>query len=107
LLDKMNIYDIDKIIKSFKKNKIRTIFIIIIIFFIYLIVSPYISTYFSEKGKQHADSSKESLVNKPVSKEVQQPMNVKNPRIIQHTEGEQSPAIVSDRDVRINYDKKK
>ena len=102
----MTIQDIDKVITSFKKNKIRTI-VIIIIYFIFLIVIAYSSSFISEKGKQHADSSKESLVNKPVSKEVQQPINVKNPRIIQHTEGEQSPAIVSGRDVRINYDKKK
>ena len=102
----MNIKDIDKVIKSFKKNKMGTI-ITIIVFLFFLIVISYFSGFFSEKGKRHADSPKVNLVNKPASKEAQQTKHLKNSKIIQHTEGDQSPAVVSGGDVKINYDNKK
>jgi Na+-transporting methylmalonyl-CoA/oxaloacetate decarboxylase gamma subunit len=104
MLGKINIQDIEKIIKSFRKHKARTVSIVIL-FLVFLAVIAYITSFSTEKGKQHADSPKESPAVTSPSKDVQQKTkDAKNQTITQHTKGNQSPAIISDGDVSISIE---
>jgi flagellar basal body-associated protein FliL len=102
-MQKMDFKDAEKIVEAGKTKFKRTLFIIILLLVLIAVIA-YIKGFFGEKGKQHAGSSNEShwSSNSP-SREIQhQEKNTNAPVINQHTEGDQSPAIISN-DVNITY----
>jgi hypothetical protein len=83
----MDFNDGKKIYESFKSKPLKTIFIIGCLLML-LAVGAYINGFFSEKAKDHA-----TTVNS----------NGKDERVYQTTTGDESPAVVSDGDVNIEY----
>jgi hypothetical protein len=111
----MDFDDAEKIIEKGKKRPIKTL---IGLFVILIMIAAYalVTNYCGEKGKQFAEPLKTSSETQETPKENQ--LKVKNndqPQnkviIEQHTEGDQSPNIVSDDETNITYgvskDKKK
>ncbi|MCJ7602411.1 MAG: hypothetical protein MUO63_13055 [Desulfobulbaceae bacterium] len=102
----MDIKDAEEIIESGQQRPKKT-FLVIIVFLLLVGVVAYVSGFFSEKAKKHAnlknDDQKVSL-----TPEIKQQKNSKStqpespPKINQSTEGDQSPAIISN-DVNIIY----
>lgn len=83
----MDFNDAKKIFESFKRQPLKTILIIILLL-TFLAVSAYVTGFFGEKAKEHANA-----VNS----------NGKGERVYQATEGDESPAIVSDGNVNLEY----
>jgi hypothetical protein len=83
----MNFNNSKKIFKSFKKHPFKTVSIIILML-ILLAMIAYVKGFFGEIGKEHVTG-----VNS----------DSKGEKIYQFTKGDESPAIVSDGDVRLEY----
>jgi|LGOV01.1.fsa_nt_gb flagellar basal body-associated protein FliL len=87
----MNFDDAKKIYESGRKQPIKTILTVVLLL-VLLAISAYVTIFSGEKAKQHANTSTQ-----PVK------VNGQGEKIFQTTEGNQSPAIVSDEDVNIEY----
>lgn len=103
----MNFEDIEKIIEKAKIRPKKTIIILIVLLIIAIAIT-YGKAFFSAKALQHA---KPSI---PAQKEQSESATIPNKQtssekangtvtIEQHTKGDQSPAIVTDKDVKIMY----
>jgi len=84
----MDFKDIIEIINSYKKQPRKTILIVLLLLPL-LFIGAYVKGCCEEKGKQYANTSKHP--------------NAQNEIIYQATEGDKSPIIVSDGDVRLEY----
>lgn len=104
---KMDFDNVKKIYESGKKKPKKTLCILVLLFVLVGIIA-FVTSFCGEKGKQFAEPSKISndTVTTPKAKQKQITNNDRtkdNLKIEQHTEGNQSPAIVSNSDVKIEY----
>ena len=101
-----------KIVELFKSSWKKAL-LIFVVFLALVVLIAYFNGFFGEKGKQHATmpsksrDASPSAEPKPSAKteEIKQSRDTEKstaPQIYQHTEGDQSPAIVS-KDSTINY----
>jgi flagellar basal body-associated protein FliL len=88
----MNFDDAKKIYESGRKKPIKTILIVVLLL-VLLALSAYVTIFSGEKAKKHANTSTQPFK-----------VNGQGEKIFQTTEGNQSPAIVSDEDVNIEYE---
>lgn len=117
----MKIDEVEGWIDSFRKQPLRTITFIVILFIVGVFVS-YSNGCFEQIGKQHASSPSmkagiENEHKQPVLEERANHKSVitqtgkgdqsKTTTINQQTQGSQSPAIVSGGDVKIEYNSPK
>jgi len=105
----MDFGDVEKIIEKVKKRPIKTLGIFFV-FLVLLALIAFVNGFFDKKGKQHAGSSNESheISVLPHNGVQDQKKNTGAPIIIQHTEGNQSPAVVSESgNVNITYPRQK
>ena len=103
----MNINNAEKIIESGKKYPWKTLLKFVLALMLVGIFA-FVAHYCGEKGKQLAEPPKISNETIKAPNEKQQKMRDNdqpkdNLKIKQHTEGDQSPAIVSNGDVEIEY----
>lgn len=94
----MDFDNVEKIIASGKKKPIKTLLIFILVI-ILLALSALVTNFFGEKGKRLADPSK--ISNEALSTLGEKQQQITNNeqskdtfKIEQHTEGDQSPAII-------------
>lgn len=103
----MNFNDAEKIIDSGTKRPIKTLIAIFILILLAGLLA-FVQQYCGEKAKQAsvAESSKDVLSTPSVSQSQKKHTDQKMPTSIveQHTEGEQSPNIISGGDVKLNFD---
>jgi len=91
----MNFKDAKEVCESFNKHRLKTILILIILVVIIVCIA-YLQSYFGEKGKQHAGSTVQ--IEKSITPSKKEPEKIKHinqskttSKVIQHTEGDQSP----------------
>lgn len=101
----MNYKEFKRIYESFKKWPIITITFLVVCLIIF-IFSKYFGSYFSEKGKQFANPQVKLINDRMSSEEIRKYKNnsKSTSKINQHTEGNQSPAVISNKDVNINIE---
>lgn len=103
----MDFDNVEKIYESGKKKPKKTLLIVVLLIVLVGIIA-FVNNFCGEKARQFAEPSKISndTVMTPKAKQKQITNNdptKDNLKIEQHTEGNQSPAIVSDGDVKIEY----
>ena len=98
----MDFNTIDKIIDSFRKHPIRTLLIVFVMAIIAL-SAMFLNSYLSEMGKGAASNTEAEI--KKHDKSASD--SITSVHIQQKTEGDQSPAVVSNGNVNIQFDNKK
>ena len=101
----MNFKDLEFFVRALKTRPFQ-VAVILVAFLLISIITVYLEGFFGEKGKKHATSTKAETATVIVPYEAGEEKDTNDDKhlIYQHTQGDQSPSIISEGDVKIQYD---